>query len=247
MLDIRLWHLRLQKLRWVLRQQDRSVLLHRGIAPALEHLEILNGRHFATVVDVGANVGQFALFALEQLAPQQLVCIEPQHSPLGHVAGRAATAGCEFTVLDAALSDRRGEGTLRRTNASDSSSLLVPADEAAAQHRGLRVAETLRVPLRTGDELLAEDLSRPILLKIDVQGTELDALRGAAKFLQRVDAVLIEVSFSQLYEGQSAPQDVMEFLFDRGFGLAAIAAVPGGGTGWKMAQTDILFNRVDAE
>jgi hypothetical protein len=54
-------------------------------------------------------------------------------------------------------------------------------------------------------------------LKIDVQGYELNVLRGAEKTLIDVDIILIETSFYELYKNQPLFKDIYDFLSNRGF------------------------------
>lgn len=62
-------------------------------------------------------------------------------------------------------------------------------------------------------------LAAPILLKIDVQGFEDRVIGGAGKFLERVRWVLMEVSFSKLYEGERDFETIVELLNKHGFGF----------------------------
>src|SRR4051812_3310456 len=51
--------------------------LRQGVAAAVEHRDVPFTRDYETVIDVGANRGQFALFALEHFAASRVVCVEP--------------------------------------------------------------------------------------------------------------------------------------------------------------------------
>lgn len=246
MIDTALWRLRWNKLFWVLRQPERRQLLLRRAAASLEHSELLAGQTFATVIDVGANVGQFALFALDQLEPTRVVCIEPQPTQLDYLATLGLARGCAIEVITAALGDHEGTESLQITRATDSSSLLAPSKGARETNHGLRVISTLEVPLLSGDSILLDyTINHPVLLKIDVQGTELSVLRGMRNFIRQVDAVLVEVSFSNLYNDQARPHEVVELLVASGFVLEGIAHVPGGSCGWHLSQADLLFRRPD--
>jgi len=67
--------------------------------------------------------------------------------------------------------------------------------------------------VRLDDELE----SPPGIIKLDLQGFELEALRGAEALLPGVRAVLCEVSFANLYEGQPLGDEVMDWMQARGF------------------------------
>lgn len=248
MVSLQLSLLRLRKLRWVLQQPQRLKLLRRRLAPSLEHEGLLCDRQFTTVIDVGANVGQFALFAAAKLGTTNLICIEPQSGALAHLPTFLEPFGCHAEVQEVALSDHTGVAPLHVTRASDSSSLLTPTHSMCLTDGGRSVTRRMDVEVVVGDDaIIRDDRPGPVLLKVDVQGTELSVLRGLRGTLGWIDAVLVEVSFDQLYENQSRPQDVIDLLRAQGFGLSAIAPVPGSSVEWKLGQADLLFDRAWGE
>jgi hypothetical protein len=80
------------------------------------------------------------------------------------------------------------------------------------------------------------------LLKIDVQGAELMALRGAAQTLPRVRMICTEVSFTPLYEGSSIFSEIYDFLGDRGFRLLSLREGFRGKDS-ELLQGDAVFAR----
>ncbi|MEO3761529.1 FkbM family methyltransferase [Mycobacterium sp. B14F4] len=242
-LNLSLIGLRARKLVWLARRPERRGLLRHRIAPSIEHNELLEGRSFRSVVDVGANVGQFAIWAADVLAAERVVCIEPLPAAielLRKVVPRLAP--CRVEVIAGALSAAPGHHTLHVTAAIDSSSLL-PTTATAQSRTALHEAGTQEVEVFVGDDVLPNNLPRPLLVKLDVQGTELDVLAGMPKLLSAADAVLVEVSFEPLYEGQSDPSAVVAHLLDAGFSLTGAARVPGADSSWSLHQADLLFER----
>lgn len=215
----------------------------RGIGPSIEHTELLAGRRYRTVLDVGANVGQFALWAQDALAPERIVCVEPQADAAARIRRIAARSSCAIDVVEVAVGAARGTATLHVTAASDSSSVLAPLPEVQAARSAMRVRATRPVEVVPGDEVLGGALDGPVLLKVDVQGTELAVLQGLRSVLEQVSAVLVEVSFGALYRDQSSPGRVIELLLAAGFELQGMAQVPGGSRGWTIEQADLLFER----
>ena len=75
-----------------------------------------------------------------------------------------------------------------------------------------------KVKIRKLDSFVNEINWTPkILLKIDVQGFELNVLRGANSSLKRIDIIIIEVLFVGLYENQTSFDDIYKFLCERKF------------------------------
>lgn len=121
------------------------------------------------------------------------------------------------TIHDAALGDKAGELSFNITANRDSSSALRPASIATARHGdALAIRDTITVRQVRLDDQIGGDLH---LLKLDLQGYELAALRGAKGLLQRTRLVLCEVEFVPLYEGQPLFGDVAAYLRQHGFRL----------------------------
>jgi FkbM family methyltransferase len=122
-----------------------------------------------------------------------------------------------------ALAASSGQATLYLTADPQSSSLYPPNEEAVRRHPELwRHAPrgTTTVATTTLDAWAEREQGKPIdVLKVDVQGAELDVLRGAEVSLRSVRALELEVEFESLYVGQPLFGDVDDFLRERGFTL----------------------------
>ena len=190
--------------------------LSRGVAATVEHSAALGGDQFATVIDVGANKGQFAVFAANRWPHARLVCFEPLSGPRAKLV-RVTRGRAE--IHDCALGFSAGEGEMRLASRVDSSSLL-PLGARQKAIFGMKETGVLRVPVRRLDTCLSPPLRRPALLKIDVQGFELEVLKGACGLLHDIDAVYVEASDVELYEGQALADEVLQLLASSGFQLA---------------------------
>ena len=84
------------------------------------------------------------------------------------------------------------------------------------------------------------------LLKLDLQGYELHALRGGPVFLRSVETILTEVSFyAQAYEPSIAA--IVSFLNDSGFQLYDIASLAGRTRDNRLHQGDFVFVRAGSQ
>lgn len=189
--------------------------LTQGVAATLEHDTALGRDSFATVIDVGANKGQFAVYAQMRWPQARLICFEPLLGPrakLAHVTrGRAE-------IHDCALGAAPGEGQMHLATRTDSSSLLVLGVRQKAIF-GMEECGTLPVSVQRLDACVTPPLARPSLLKIDVQGFERQVLEGATDLLPAIDAIYVEASFVELYEGQALQGEIQVLLQTAGFQL----------------------------
>lgn len=218
----------------------RAALRH-GVAATIEHSDVDFGADFATVLDVGGHHGQFTLFALERFPEAQVVSFEPQADGAAKIA--EVTAGEDrVRIENFALGAEPGSAELNVSKRSDSSSLLPIGSAQTEAFPGTEAAATETIAVETLDNLLPDPPARPALLKIDVQGFELDVLRGAERSLAAIDAVFVECSFVELYEGQPLVGEIIAFLAKRGFAIAGVFGVSHG-TGGACLQADFLFRR----
>jgi FkbM family methyltransferase len=187
--------------------------LQHGVAATLDHDTALGHDSFATVIDVGANKGQFAVYARIRWPNARLICFEPLPKPRAKLV--RVTRG-QAEIHDCALGAEPGEGRMHLASRTDSSSLLALGARQKAIF-GMEESGELWVPIKRLDACVSTPLPRPFLLKIDVQGFELEVLKGATGLLPNLDAVYVEASYVELYEGQALHEEIERYLTDAGF------------------------------
>lgn len=189
-----------------------------------EQRGLLAGEYVHTIFDVGANVGLTARRYRNLFAQAQIHCFEP--FPESHRALlEAFPAPGRVHVHPLAVSDRVGSRTLFVNKASVTNSLFptssVYRDRYAKSDittpTGSIAVSTIRL-----DEFCSERRIAHInILKLDIQGGELLALRGAERLLASaaIDVIYSEVNFSPIYEGQSYFHDLAPVLLGHGYQL----------------------------
>lgn len=218
----------------------RNALRH-GVAATVEHRDVPFAADYGTVLDVGGHHGQFTLFALESFPSAKVICIEPQSEGVAKLRELFADEP-RVEELQYGLSDVAGRFELQVSASSDSSSLLPITSHQTDAHPGTALVATEMVDVVTLDSLLTEEIARPSLLKIDVQGNELAVLKGAAETLEQIDEVFVECSFVELYEGQALADEVIALLTERGFRLRGVYSVAQDVEG-ECLQADFYFTR----
>lgn len=232
------------KLRKALRLLSRPRLgraaLRHGVAAATEHLSVIRHTAAATLIDIGANKGQFSL-AFRALRPRgRIIAFEPLPDAAAKFQALFGGDGA-VTLHRTAISDREGTAEFHVADRADSSSLLKPG-AGQSQAFGVSGAATIRVDVRRLSSCLdVAELARPVLMKIDVQGAELGVLQGCDD-LERVDFVYVELSYVELYEGQPLFDTVASYLNRRGFTLAGVFN-QANTAAFGPTQADFLFSR----
>lgn len=197
------------------------------------------------VLDVGANVGQFALMVRKLGYSGTIVSFEA--IPEVHAALVEATAKDSHWVAApcGALGASRGEVDIHVSKNTVSSSLLpMAATHVEAAPDSIYVAKQ-SIRLERLDELaptlLPED--GPLYLKIDTQGYEREVLKGATGLLNRLAAIQVEMSLVPLYDG--APTFIEMTTFIEGLGYEMFSLVPGfrNVQNGRLLQVDGFFVR----
>ena len=145
------------------------------------------------VIDVGANVGLMALVAAAAVGPTgSVVAVEPLPVNLVRLAENIQKNRYPWVQIEpAAAGSETGTATLHVTRDSAYPSLKTPAG-------GHRVIDAIAVSLRTIDNVWRErGMPRVSLLKVDVEGYELDVLRGAATLLKTCRPVVLAESHEE--------------------------------------------------
>lgn len=177
---------------------------------------LLPGVEAPVVIDGGA-AGGATIRRLREVWPHALVhAFEVLPERLGQLQRKYADDP-KVTIHGQALGDSACELAFHVTANRDSSSALRPGRVSAAQHGdAVAITHTITVPQVRLDQVITTPVD---LLKLDLQGYELAALRGADGLLPRTKLVLCEVEFVPLYEGQPLFGDIAAHLRERGFRL----------------------------
>lgn len=170
---------------------------------------------FGAIVDVGANIGQFAREVRKHFPETKMYCFEPVPVALEALAAWAKTQQA-VEVIPLALGDEPGQVKMFVHSEHTSSSSLLPTTD---QNHSLfpetvRQSEILIAVERLDDWARGKlpPLEADLLLKIDVQGFEVNVLRGGEETLRQVAAVIIEVNIESLYDGQGKFSELVQIL-----------------------------------
>ena len=188
--------------------------------PHLRRAVLLGEERIDLVVDAGAGDGRWAAALRTNGYTGRIVSFEPLADSFAELQAAAAGDGL-WDVRRVALAGTNGRGALHVSTNRQSSSLLAMAPRHLLHAPESAVVGTEEVELGRLDSIDFADATS-IYLKVDVQGTELDVLRGAASALLSTRLVEAELSAVELYDGQPLIEDVIAHLRKKGFDLIGL-------------------------
>jgi FkbM family methyltransferase len=207
----------------VLRLIDQQGLMAlAGKAHSIASFQIMEGvgahcPKLSTILDVGANEGQFAAAANRKFPAAKIISFEPLpelHETFLNKLGQNR----QITIHNLALGNEKGTIDFYKNEHSGASSALVISEEQKAAIPGTSKTTKVQVKVDRLDSFAKElKLDGPLLLKLDVQGYERRVLEGATSLLPTVDYILFEASFVRMYENEPLFAEMHEFLGRLGF------------------------------
>ena len=208
----------------------------------------LQHRDIRTVIDVGANTGQFAQLIHRACPDARILSFEPLPDCRKELtATLAKIPGSK--IFPVALGDTAGTVQMNRSEFSPCSSLLNGTNRLGEDYPDAARVQPINVPLERLDDVLCEEhLAADVLLKLDVQGYELPVIRGGLQILKRAAIVVIEVCFfRKLYDGQPLFDEIYRVLRDQGFiYMGSPGQYPRKSDG-RIVEADAVFERDPAE
>jgi FkbM family methyltransferase len=190
------------------------------------------------ILDIGAFEGTFARTARHFFAQSPILMLEAQPGKevqLKAIAAQLPDVDYRIVLLGG---ENRADVAFHHVNAAINSSGSSLYDEQTSYPR-----DTISLPMRRLDDVLAEMPGREFdLVKIDVQGAEIDVLRGAGRTLAGVEAIVIELSLLEYNKGAPLIGETMGWLGEQGFALFDVfplSRTPAG----ALLQVDGVFLR----
>ena len=219
----------------------RRALSH-GVAATVEHTCALARLQPATILDIGAHKGQFSTLCRKLFPDAHIIGFEPLEKP-ANIYEKCFAGDNNVTLFRKAVSMTTGDRKMFVSNRTDSSSLLEITSSQVEHFPGTELKTTATVTSAKLDQLLdIGALNTPVLLKIDVQGSELDVLRACDSIIKGTEAVYVEGSFVELYANQPLVDHVVRHLQSLDFQFSGMFN-PSVDQTRKVIQADLLFER----
>jgi FkbM family methyltransferase len=184
----------------------------------------LAGRDVSCIVEFGAADGRDTEVFAKKFPTAKVIGIEPVPKSFAKLAARAAVAQ-NIVAIEAAVSDKAGTTKLFISSEADASSISAPVVTGSAFDRHVETVGTTDVKVVTLDDVCKDNGIEQIdILKMDAQGSELAALKGASKLLGSgaIKRIFTEVQFVRLYEDACLFFELETFLCRQDFYLHGI-------------------------
>ena len=180
-----------------------------GVAPLFELSPLVKKISKAkTLIDVGSNKGQFGLLTRKFFPDIKIHSFEPQIEELN--IQKKILGSNNINYYNFALGSEEKISNLYITERKDSSSLLKPIETNSKKYLA---KEIRKISVKRLDKLTGlKNIKRPSILKLDVQGFELEVLKGSSEILNFIDYIISEVSFIKIYEDQVMGNKLVNFI-----------------------------------
>jgi FkbM family methyltransferase len=213
-----------------------------------DQVTLLQSIPVSTILDIGAHEGQ-TYYTYRSLFPAaKIYSFEP--SPSLFVALTLAQGNDKKAEAhQLAVSETQGKQIFHLNQSSGTNSLLKSGEKAAEYYApGLFDSKSeVEVETTTIDQFMAHHaISELSILKLDIQGAELMALKGATENLRKktIALIFLEVEFVYLYANQALFHQVCSFLEEMGYAFYNLYNLHSGAKG-QLVAGDALFVRPD--
>lgn len=181
----------------------------------------LKSMSIRTVIDVGANSGQFAKKIRLFFPDSKIYCFEPLPQSFSELSEWAKTQENRVLPFNLAIGEKTCEVEMFvHEEHNTSSSLMATTKQNEQYYPFTKNQKRIVVRQTTLDEALDEvkaDLSSEMLIKLDVQGYEAHVIAGGNKIFSKASACIVEVCLDGLYEGQAGFNELLMMLKELGF------------------------------
>ena len=225
----------LQRLGFEIRRTTSLGLAH-SFNHTFERLQVMRDLGFIprTIHDVGASDGKWTCQCLKVFPNAQYFCVEPldEHQPYW---ARLNAEHPNISCWQGCLGSQTGKAILNVDR--DGSSILLG-------HWGNPYGTQEEVTVESLDNIVLQGIcTPPDLIKLDVQGYELEVLKGATRALSKTEAIIAEVSFFSFQTGMPVVHEVVKQLAEYGFVVYDILSLALRPLDGAVGQADLLFLR----
>ena len=204
---------------WFENLDTRSIVFRMKKKRQIEKWAWLQNFGINSVLDIGANDGEFSEFVTSVFPNAAVYSFEPLESVYSKLVENLKNKP-GYKAFNVGLSNINGDMDFFMSSSSPSSSLL-PMENLHKELYPFAAGQTkCVVKVARLDDFIRENqipIGENLLIKMDVQGAENKVIEGGAETFERAKVVLTEVSYFSFYQGQPLARDIMDLLGSQGF------------------------------
>lgn len=206
-------------------------------------LRLFQSHNIATVLDVGANSGQYGSHLRSLGYRGAIISFEPLESAFQELQ-KTAERDLLWRTHNWGLGASPVEAKINVAENSWSSSLRSVNARHLAAAPGARIVGTESVNIRTLDDTFDSlGVDGPVLLKVDTQGWELEVLRGARRSLTKINTIQLEMSLAPLYDNEPTFSVLHAYLESNSYRLVGLEPGIADSDG-ELLQVDGIYCRL---
>jgi FkbM family methyltransferase len=203
----------------------------------------LTNQNINSIIDVGASEGGFASKARELFRGAKIYSFEPIPSSYKTLT-KKFKSDKNFKAFNIALGNTVGQLEFHLNEHIGASSFLKTSNLHVDAHPYTKNYSKIKVASDKMDNLVeASELTQNVILKLDVQGYEIEVLKGAEGLLKHVKFIYSEVCFNKLYEEQPLFDEIINFLRERGYRIAGVENISQSLKNGMFLNADVFFAR----
>ena len=215
--------------------------------PTLRQKMIMENQKIDLILDVGANIGNYGHKLIHKMNYSgEIISFEPMEKEFITLKERCLRHD-NWSSENIALGQENCTSLINISANSVSSSLLEILPDHTNSAPTSKFIETQEIQVHTLDHFLTQKnlQSKNILLKLDVQGYEMEVLKGAQNHLSQIKMMHVELSLDDLYQGGALFDEIYQYLRSIGFKLVGVEPGFSRSDTGELLQLDGLFVRCD--
>jgi len=178
----------------------------------------LKNCNIRTIIDIGANVGEFTAIFAELFPNARVYAFEPLPDCFEQLTKVAKQYQGRVKAFNIALGAQEGISKFHRSSWAPASSFREMSDLHKKNYQHSAGSESVSVQVQTLDDVFRDiDLEDNIFIKMDVQGFEDEVIKGGSEVIKRAKVLVIECSFQKVYEGEPMFDGIYDLLVAMGF------------------------------
>jgi len=196
---------------------DTVSLNETRIPKVMDRLKNMKNHGFnpKVIIDGGAHLGKWSESMSEMYPKANFIIVEPNPAVNQKIEERINPTGIKYELIKKALGPEKGETFLNVWEEADTKLVGSSICEHVRDEEPNKVTcEVINI-----DSIAEEFKVTPDLVKLDLQGYELEALKGATKVMEKAELFLIEFGCLEAYVERATPRDLINFMYDHNFSL----------------------------